>query len=164
MRLNEYEISRAAFHLGFNAGAQVPAGDVARFYEACNRVMDSHWYDRIVNHLDRCDRAFTASEVLSEVATEGNIAPSRQQAIFGDINRTISISDPISADNQYWEIYLRECDRLAGVLYCANYKREDVRRWAFERSGSEFINSIPGPADTSVDTKIAAVTGSLAWR
>ena len=61
MRLNDYDISRAAFHLGMNEGAQVPAGDMARFEEAVNRIPDSHWYDRITNQLDRCDRAWDAS-------------------------------------------------------------------------------------------------------
>jgi hypothetical protein len=135
---------------------------MARFYEAVNRVSDTHWYDRISNHLDRCDRAYAASEVMKEVATEGQMAPSRMQSIFGDTNRTISISDPISADNQLWEIYLRECDRLASSLYVANYQREDVRRYAFERSGGEFIMALPGPADTSVGTRLLESAG-LAW-
>jgi hypothetical protein len=91
------------------------------------------------------------------------IAPSRQQAIFGDANRTIAISDPLSADSQYREIYLRECDRLAESLYVANYRREDVRRYAFERSGSEFIMSVPGPADPSVGTRLLEAAG-MSWR
>jgi len=164
MRLNDYDISRAAFHLGLNDGSMVPAGDMARFEEAVNRIPDSHWYERIVNQLDRCDRAWTASEVMKDVATTGALAPSRTQRIFGDSNRSISISDPLNADSQYREVYLRECDRLAETLYVANYRREEVRRYAFERSGSEFIMSIPGPADTSVGTRILEVTGGLGWR
>ena len=164
MRLNDYDISRAAFHLGMNEGASVPAGDMARFEEAVNRIPDSHWYDRITNQLDRCDRAWDASEVMKGVATTGEMAPSRTQRIFGDSNRSISISDPLNADSQYREVYLRECDRLAETLYVANYRRDEVRRYAFERSGSEFIMSVPGPADTSVGTRILEVTGGLGWR
>ena len=164
MRLSDYDISRAAFHLGFNDGAQVPAGDMAQFEEAVNRIPDSHWYDRITNQISRCDRAWDASEVMKDVATTGALAPSRTQRIFGDSNRSISISDPLNADSQYREVYLRECDRLAESLYVANYRREEVRRYAFERSGSVFIMSIPGPADTSVGTRILEVTGGLGWR
>lgn len=163
MRLSDYDISRAAFHLGLNVGSQVPAGDMARFQEAVNRIPDTHWYDRIVNHLDRCDRAWYASETLKDVQTTGQIAPSRTQNIFGDANRSIAISDPLNADQQYREIYLREVDRLAESLYVANYRREDVRRYAVERSGAEFILSVPGPADTTVATRVAESTGNLAW-
>jgi hypothetical protein len=164
VRLNDYDISRAAFHLGFNDGSGTPAGDMARFEEAVNRIPDSHWYSRITNQLDRCDRAWDASEVMKGVATSGEMAPSRTQRIFGDSNRVISISDPLNADTQYREVYLRECDRLAESLYVANYRREEVRRYAFERSGAEFILSIPGPADTSVGTRILERCGGLGWR
>jgi hypothetical protein len=163
MRLSDYDKSRAAFHLGYNVGAQVPAGDVARFYEAAERIPDQHWYDRITNQIDRCDRAWDASEVMKNVASTGQIAPSRTQRIFGDTNRAIEISDPVAADNQHREVYLRECDRLAETLYVANYRRDEVRRFAFARSGTEFINALPGPADTSVTCRIALSDGSLAW-
>ena len=164
MRLDEFNISRAAFHLGMNEGAQVPAGDMARFREAVNRIPNTQWYDRVVRQLDRCDRAYDASEVMKEVATEGAMAPSRQQRIFGDTNRVIDISDPLNADNQYWEIYLREGDRLAEMLYVANYRRPEIRRYAFERAGAEFISCIPGPADTSVAMRVLCSIGGLGIR
>jgi hypothetical protein len=164
MRLSDLDADRASFHLGMNAGAQVPAGDMARFHEAINRIPSTYWYDRTIGQIDRCDRAYAASEVMKEVATEGQYAPSRMQSIFGDVNRTISISDPLSADSQHWEIYLRETDRLAEMLYVSNYRRENVRRYAFERSGSEFIMAIPGPADPSVGTRVLCSLGGLGWR
>jgi hypothetical protein len=164
MRLSDLDISRAAFHLGLNVGSQVAAGDMARFEEAVNRIPDSHWYGRITNQLDRCDRAWDASEVMKNVGTSGALAPSRTQRIFGDANRVIDVSDPLNADSQYREVYLRECDRLAETLFVSNYRREEVRRYAFERSGAEFIMAIPGPADTSVGTRILEATGGLGWR
>jgi len=164
MRLDDASISRAAFHLGMNVGSQIPAGDMARFLEACNRVPDEHWFRRIVSQLDRCDRAWDASEVMANVAATGQMAPSRTQRIFGDANRSIEISDPLNADTQYREVYLRECDRLAETLAVANYRRSEVRRFAFERSGAEFVNAIPGPADTAVAGRIAERLGSLATR
>jgi hypothetical protein len=161
--LDDFETSRAAFHLGYNVGAQVPAGDVARFYEACRRIPDSYWLEQIVNHINRCDRAWAASEVMKNVSETGIIAPSQLQTISGDANRTIQVSDPIKADSYHREVYLRETDRLAESLYVANYRREEVRRYAFERSGSEFINAIPGPADTAVSSRIGLVDGSFGW-
>jgi hypothetical protein len=61
-------------------------------------------------------------------------------------------------------MYLREVDRLAETLFVPNYRREDVRRYAFTRSGAEFIMAVPGPADTAVGTRIAAGLGALNWR
>jgi hypothetical protein len=49
---------------------------------------------------------------------------------------------------------MREVDRLAETLYVPNYRRPEVRRYAFERSGSEFIMAVPGPADTAVSCRM----------
>ena len=49
---------------------------------------------------------------------------------------------------------MREVDRLAETLYVPNYRRPEVRRYAFERAGSEFIMAVPGPADTAVGSRI----------
>ena len=86
------------------------------------------------------------------------------QSISGDTTRQILQSDPIKADKTYREVYLREVDRLAETLYVANYRREEVRRYAFDRSGSEFIMAIKGPADTAVGTRITQAVGSQNWR
>jgi hypothetical protein len=161
VELSDYDKSRCRFHLGFNTGAQVPAGDTARLEEAMARVPDSYWYEQVLEHLGRCDKAWRLSEVFRD---ETQPMPSRIERIAGDTDRAIFQSDPIRADQIYREIYLREVDRLAETLFVPNYRREDVRRWAFERSGSEFIMAVPGPADTAVGTRIAASLGALNWR
>lgn len=161
MELNSYDKSRCRFHLGFNLGAQVPAGDSARLEEAMARIPDSYFYDRVLDHLNRCDRTWKASEVLRD---ETQPMPSRVERITGDTDRAIFQSDPLKSDQVYREIYLREVDRLAETLYVPNYRREDVRRFAFTRSGAEFIMAVPGPADTAVGTRVATLTGSLNWR
>lgn len=158
MRLSQRNFNRAAFHLGYNTGAQIPVGDTARFMEACNRIPNDDWMRRIVNQLDRCDRAWENSEVLKDVDATGQIAPSRTQRIFGDANRSIEISDPLSADSMYREIYLREGDRLAESLVVINYRRPDARGRAL-RSGAEFVQAIPGPADTSTATRLLQSAG-----
>ena len=45
-------------------------------------------------------------------------------------------------------------DRLAETLYVPNYRRPEVRRYAFERAGAEFIMAVPGPADTAVGSRV----------
>ena len=77
------------------------------------------------------------------------------------MERTISTSDPLKGDEIFREIYLRECDRLAETLYVPNYRRPEVRRYAFERAGAEFIMAVPGPADTAVGSRIVLNTN---WR
>lgn len=161
MELNEYDKSRCRFHLGFNSGAQIPAGDLARLEEAMARIPDSYFYTRVTEHLGRCDRAWRLSEVLRN---DTQPMPSRVEWIVGDTDRGIFQSDPEKSDRLYREIYLREVDRLAETLYVPNYRREDVRRYAFSRSGAEFIMAVPGPADTSVGTRVTTLTGAINWR
>ena len=125
------------------------------------RIPDSYFYNRTTEHLDRCDKAYKVSQIFK---TESQPQPSRIQRIVGDSNRAIYQSDPIKAAKDYWEVYLREVDQLAETLYVANYRRSDVRRYAFERSGAEFIMAVKGPADTAVGTRISQAVGSMNWR
>ena len=154
MELNELLKSKIRFHLGINAGAQIPAGDRSRLEEAMALVPDEFWYGQIVNHVRRCDTAWDNSEYFP---TSANGSPnySRLEQIAGDVQRTIATSDPLKGDEYFREIYLREVDRLAETLYVANYRRPEVKRYAFDRSGSEFIMAVPGPADTAVGSRIA---------
>jgi hypothetical protein len=160
MELDDLLKSKARFHLGINAGAQIPAGDRARLEEAMALIPDEYWYNQIVNHIRRCDSAWNNSEYFPEDAG-GSPNFSRLEQIAGDVQRTIATSDPLKGDEYFREIYLREVDRLAETLYVANYRRPEVRRYLFERAGSEFIMSIPGPADTAVGTRIML---NLIWR
>lgn len=125
------------------------------------RVPDSYFYSRVIEHLDRCDKAYRVSQVFR---VEDQPQPSRIERITGDTDRAIYQSDPLKAAKDYREVYLREVDLLAETLYVANYRREEVRRYAFERTGAEFIMALPGPADTAVGTRIAQATGSIDWR
>jgi hypothetical protein len=161
LELNDYDKSRCRFHLGYNVGANLPAGDIARLEEAMARVPDSYFYSRILEHMDRCDKSFKVSQVFR---VEDQPQPSRVERITGDTDRAIFQSEPLKADKDYWEIYTRECDRLAEVLYVANYRRDEVRRYAYDRAGSEFIMSVPGPADTAVGTRVMQAQGSMNWR
>ena len=165
MELNEYLKSKTRFHLGYNSGAQMPAGDRARLEEAMALVPDELWYDQIVYHIKRCDNAWQVSayfpDDINDAGGTSIVNFSRQEIISGDVQRTISTSDPLKGDEYFREIYLRECDRLAETLYVANYRRPEVRRYAFDRAGSEFIMAVPGPADTAVGSRM---TLSQEWR
>ena len=159
MQLDDYLKSKVRWHLGYNSGAQMPAGDRARLEEAMSLIPDEYWYDEIVYHIKRCDIAWKASAAipdnwLEESDAEKSLNPSRIERIAGDVSRTILTSDPLKGDDYFREIYLRECDRLAESLYVANYRRPEVRRYAYDRAGSEFIMAVPGPADTGVGTRI----------
>ena len=140
--LDDYNFSRVAYHLGYNI-ATVPAGDYARLLEACNSVPSEFYYDKIVQQIERCEDA----ERLTELAT--GRATSRQETILGDVSRSINIQDKRETARIWRENYLYECDRLAHMLYVANYRDPVVSRYRFERSGGEFIQAIPGPPDVS---------------
>ena len=165
MQLDENSKSNVRFHLGFNAGAQIPAGDRSRLEEAMSLIPDEVWYEQVIYHLKRCNNAWKKSAAIPDDIFEsdgdGILNPSRQELIAGDVQRTISTSDPLKSDDIFREIYLRECDRLAETLYVPNYRRPEVRRYAFERSGAEFIMAVPGPADTAVGSRIVLNT---MWR
>lgn len=162
MEFTPFDKSRCRFHLGMNSGSHIPAGDAAALEEAMARIPDSVWMKEVLGQLDRCDRAWKLSEVLRDASQP---MPSRIERITGDVDRAIFQSDPIRAAKIYRELYLLEVDYLAESLWVPNYRREDVRRWAFSRAGTEFVNAIPGPADTCVVTRIALHTGgSTAWR
>jgi hypothetical protein len=161
VELSPNDKSRTRFHLGMNSGGGVPAGDLSRLEEAMARIPDSYWYSRVVEHLDRCDRAWAVSEVFG---SPDGPRPSRIERFTGDTERAIYQSDPIKADQIGREVYLREVDRLAETLYVSNYRREESRRHGFWASGGEFVNALPGPADTSVVDRIAHHTGTSNWR
>ena len=117
MQLDENLKSKVRFHLGFNAGAQIPAGDRARLEEAMALVPDELWYNEIVYHVQRCDNAWKISAYVPDDILEPNgtgaFQFSRQEEISGDVSRTINTSDPLKADEYIREIYLREVDRVS---------------------------------------------------
>ena len=76
--------------------------------------------------------------------------------MFG-IQRSFNKYDAAKQQNvkQVWdEIYLYETGRLAQILYVPNYKDPYQSRYRFERSGAEFIQALPGPADVAIGTRI----------
>ena len=153
MQLSEFDKSRVRYHLGYYT-VTIPAGDFARLEEAMNTVPDSYFYDKITVQIGRCNTAEKKTEVASNPNT-------RFESIAGDVDRTISSSNAREALKVWDEIYLYETGRLAQILYVPNYKDPVQARYRFDRSGAEFIQALPGPADTAVGTRIYL---NLAWR
>ena len=85
MELDEYLKSKVRYHLGYNSGAQIPAGDRARLEEAMALVPDELWYNEIVYHVKRCENAWKVSayfpdDILDPQGT-GTVNFSRQETI-----------------------------------------------------------------------------------
>ena len=107
-----------------------------------NTIPDSYFYDKIALQIGRCDTAEKKTEVASTPST-------RLETIAGDVDRTIKSSNAKEALKIWDEIYLYETNRLAAILYVPNYKDPLQARYRYERSGAEFIQALPGPADTA---------------
>ena len=146
MELSDFDKSRVRYHLGYFT-VSVPAGDYARLEEAMNTVPDSFFVDKIIVQIGRCDTAEKKTEVASTPST-------RLETIAGDVDRTIRSSNAKEALKIWSEIYLYETNRVAGLLYVANYKDPVQARYRYERSGAEFIQALPGPADTAVGSRM----------
>ena len=146
MELSDFDKSRVRYHLGYFT-VSVPAGDYARLEEAMNTIPDSFFNDRIIIQIGRCDTAEKKTEVASTPST-------RLETIAGDVDRTIRSSNAKDALKIWSEIYLYETNRLAGILYVPNYKDPMQARYRYERSGAEFIQALPSPADTAVGSRM----------
>jgi len=147
MRLSDFDQSRVRYHLGYSLVTSIPAGDYARFVEAVNNIPDSFFYSKLEQQLRRCDTAERKTEVASTPST-------RLEKIEGDVDRTVSSSNAQEALKVWAQIYLFETNRLAHMLYLPNYRDEMQARYRYERSGAEFIQALPGPADVAVGTRI----------
>lgn len=153
MQLSDFDKSRVRYHLGYFT-VSVPAGDYARLEEAMNTIPDSYFYDKISIQIERCNTAEKKTEVSSNPNT-------RFESIAGDVDRTITSSNAKEALRVWDEVYLYETGRLAQILYVPNYKDPMQARYRFDRSGAEFIQALPGPADVAVGTRLYL---NLAWR
>ena len=95
MQLNDFQKSKVRFHLGYNAGAQVPAGARSRLEEAMALVPDSYFYDQIVYQINRCEVAWKQSQFYSDAGLP--VGFSRLEEIAGDVQRTIRTTDPLKS-------------------------------------------------------------------
>jgi len=146
VQLSEFDKSRVRYHLGYFV-TTVPAGDYARLEQAMNSIPDSYFYDKVSIQIGRCNTAENKTEVASNPNT-------RFESIAGDVDRTITSSNAREALRVWNDVYLYETGRLAQILYVPNYKDPEQARYRFDRSGAEFIQALPGPADVAVGTRV----------
>ena len=151
MQLDSFLKSKIRWHLGHNT-TSIPAGDLARLEEALNNVPDSFWYSKLVEQVSRCDEAEKRTDMTGSV-NNNSVPRNRLENIAGDVDRTITTTDFKETLKTWTEIYLYETDRLALHLYVANYRNPMQARYRFEREGAEFIQALPGPADTAIGTR-----------
>ncbi|NBX48378.1 hypothetical protein EBT25_00200 [bacterium] len=151
MQLDSFLKSKIRWHLGYNT-TSIPAGDLARLEEALNNVPDSFWYSKLVEQVSRCDEAEKRTDMTGSV-NNNSVPRNRLENIAGDVDRTITTTDFKETLKTWTEIYLYETDRLALHLYVANYRNPMQARYRFEREGAEFIQALPGPADTAIGTR-----------
>ena len=104
--------------------------------------------------LGRCDTAEKKTEVATSPST-------RIENIAGDVDRTIKSSNAQEALKVWDDIYLYETNRLAAILYVPNFKDPEQARYRYDRSGGEFIQALPGPADTAVGSRMTLAEN---WR
>jgi hypothetical protein len=145
--LSDADKSRARFHLGYNSIEGIPAQDIAQIEESMNEIRDNYAKQRVITQLDRCDRAFTRTEMSEEPKTSAEL-------YIGDINRAVSRFDLGEAERRWWQNYLDETNILAQLLWAPNYWEPEALRYRTERTGAEYIMAVPGPADTAVGSNI----------
>ncbi len=153
-KLDDFNFSRVTYHLGYNV-ATVPAGDYARLLLACTSIPSQYYYDKIIQQLERCEEAERLSELASGKGT------SRQEIILGDVSRTISVQDKQETAKIWRENYIYEADRLAQMLYVANYRNPMANRYRFERSGASYVQALPGAPTMSRADRLYFATN---WR
>ena len=118
-----------------------------------NNIPDSFWYSKISEQVTRCDEAEKRTDMTGSV--NNFVTPkNRLENIAGDVSRTISTSDFKETLKTWTQIYIYETDRLALHLYVPNYRNPEQARYRFNREGAEFIQALPGPADTAVGTRL----------
>lgn len=139
--------SRVRYHLKYAAPNSIPAGDLMRLEQQMASLPDDYTVQRVLVHLDRCDRAFEASE-------QGVGTYSQKQSIIGDIDRstvTLTNKDYI----QMWRTYLNETDHLAYLLNVPNFADPAMGMSRYVRySDASVFGAQIGVPDTCVGDRI----------
>ena len=130
--------SKALFHLvGSRVG--IPAGDLARVYEAVLNLPDTITVIYVQSLIDACDIRYAE-------ALDGSAAIAVQlEEYSGDLNRTIARSQRNQQTiDLLYRAYWRSCEHLARVLWCPIYTTPDSDYMRFARSGGEYVKSLVG--------------------
>jgi hypothetical protein len=128
----------------------IDEGDVRAVEQAVVTIRDKTIYDYILSQLDRCDRAYSMTEMVNE--------PAYKKLLYtGDLNRA-RIDFEIAESSRLWnENYLLECDKLGKILNCPNYWRPEVEQQRRQRLAAVYVYPIDGPADTCIISQLDAI-------
>ena len=146
--LNTLDKERVYFHLGYSSRVAIDVADIARLEEACNELYSDYVKARLVDLLDRADLTYEQKFLVT------NNWYDAREIYEGDINRASRRNEPAKQQRIWQEEYLRVTDEIAKELRVTNFNRPDSWIYTHYRSGETYLKSIPGPADTSVSSRI----------
>jgi hypothetical protein len=145
MKLDPHNRDRCRFHLGYGNRGGIPAADVAILEQAMDTIDGNYQYNRLIELLDECDNLYTnwrSMRVDDQVSKE---------LISGDLNRSvIRTLDPAMARKQAWARYMDLVREITQNLWVPNYRDDVYLRYRFERGAGDYLNLIPGVADTAI--------------
>ena len=144
--LTDYDKSRCRFALAYGAGT--PAGDRARLENAMNSIEDEFTRTRVILHIDRSIDAIDKSEINAQEA-----GLEYKELTAGDINRSV-LRYRTERTRAREEAIIFETQLLADLLFVPNYRDPVQYQMRYYVEGGSYIKAVPGPADTSVGTRI----------
>jgi hypothetical protein len=145
--LGQIDKERVFFHLGYGSRVAIDAGDVARVEQACEEVYSDYMAGQIVQLLDICDATYEQKYLI-----QNNWFDARE-IHEGDINRASRRNEPQKQQRIWQEEYNRVTNELAKLLRVTNYNSPDSWQWTHDRNSGDYLNIIPGVADTSVSSR-----------
>lgn len=143
----EYQ-QKALFHIGMTSNAAYWAEDLAVALESLNNFTSNTILDYFKRMIDELD------DLWERLRGDSSQRFSYKEQVAGDINRAVTRDDPRSILRDWKNLYMDRVDELCMTYGLPNY-RDPAARAKYLRVSGSFINSIPGPADTAVSSRIA---------
>lgn len=145
MNLDPFNRDRTYFHLGYGSRAGIPAGDVAQVEQAMDQLSGNYAANRIIQILDQCDNLY---QEWIDYKVDDHVT---KELMSGDINRsTIRTLPPGPSRKIAWENYMVMVRELAQNLWVPCYREETNLRFRFERGAGDYLDIVPGVADTAI--------------
>lgn len=146
--LNNLDKERVFFHLGYGSRVAIDVADVSRVEMACNEIYSDFQKSMIEDLLDKADLTYEQRFMVTNNWFDA------REIYEGDINRASRRQEPQKQQRIWQEEYLRVTNEIAKVLRVTNYNAPDSWAYTHYRNEGTYINAIPGPADTSVSSRI----------
>jgi hypothetical protein len=137
------------FHLGMSGLSGVDVGDLQVYNYRVLNIPSTSIKRKIMFQIDACERAWVRLEMVEE--------PSNYKSLTtGDVNRTEVRFDIGESQRRWNEEYLIQTDRLANILKCPNYWRDDEARYRYTLFGG-FTQANPIIADSAISDSLYLV-------